>query len=298
VGLQNMLFGGGFGLGLWLLGSGLRRQSRLPASPVSGPLTRIVTGRGPVQTAAALAAAAVVALATGWPVGGLLAGLAAWTLRGSLLGAERGRQARLEYLEGIATWTESLVATLSGAAGLEQTIITTAPTAPAPIRPAVILLAEALQRAVRLPEALRAFSLNLADPVGDTVVAALLLASREGAGRLSEPLSLLAVAAREQVAAQRRVEKSRAKAATDARLIMMTTLAMAVGLVVFNRGYLRPYDSMTGQVVLAIVGGLFAVGFRWLHKLSQHQDVPRVLDLGMQEYARQFSDDIAAVGTR
>jgi tight adherence protein B len=279
VRIQQILLGAGFGLGLWLLVTGARRQLRPVTAPGSGRLARMARGRGPVQLAAALVAAAVVALATGWPVGGLLAGVAVWTLPGALLGAERGRRLRLHRLEGIASWTESLVATLSGAAGLEQTVIATAPTAPVAIRSPVIALADDLQRGVRLPDALRAFSVNLADPVGETVIAALLLASREGAGRLAEPLSLLAVAAREDVAAQRRVEKSRAKATTDARLIIMVTLAMAVGLVVFNRGYLHPYDSAVGQVVLAIVGGLFAIGFRWLHKLAQHKEVPRVLDL-------------------
>ena len=280
--LQQILLGAGFGLGLWLFVGGLRRQLRVTDPPGRGRLARIARGRGPVQMAAALVAAAVVALATGWPVGGLLAGLAVWTLPGILIGAERGRQARLQRLEGIATWTESLVATLSGAAGLEQTIIATAPTAPAPIRAPVVLLADSLQRGARLPDALQFFSLNLGDAVGDTVVAALVLASREGAVRLAEPLGLLAVAAREEVAAQRRVEKSRAKAGTDARLIIMVTLAMAVGLGVFNRGYLHPYDSVTGQVVLAIVGGLFAIGFRWLHRLAQHKQVPRMLDLGAE----------------
>ena len=81
-----------------------------------------------------------------WPRAGRSAGcwpaIAVWTLPGTLLGAERGRQQRLQRLEGIATWTESLVATLSGAAGLEQTIIATAYTAPTSIRGPVVFLAE------------------------------------------------------------------------------------------------------------------------------------------------------------
>lgn len=236
-------------------------------------------GLGPVRLSAGLAVAAAVWVATGWLVGGVLACLAAWTLPGLIIGAEQARQARLTRLEGIATWVESLVATLSGAAGLEQAIITTAPTAPAPIRPHVNAMAAALRGGSRLPDVLREFAREVSDPFADTVAASLLLASTQGAGRLAEPLGLLAAAAREEVAAQRRVERGRAKAATDARLIMATTLAMAVGLVVFNRGYLRPYDSVTGQVVLTVVGALFAVGFRWLSRLARPQDLPRVLDL-------------------
>jgi Flp pilus assembly protein TadB len=200
-------------------------------------------------------------------------------LPGLILGAEQVRQVRLRRLEGVATWVESLVATLSGAAGLEQAIITTASTAPAPIRPHVTAMAAALRGGVRLPDVLRGFARDVADPFADTVAASLLLASTQGAGRLADPLTLLAAAVRDEVAAQRRVERGRAKAATDARLIIAATLVMAVGLVVFNRGYLRPYDSVTGQVVLAVVGVLFAAGFLWLTRLARPRDLPRVLDL-------------------
>ena len=291
--MQALLLGAGFGLGLIMLAVGLVARPR-PGTTAGGRLARLARGRGPVQLAGGLVAAAVVALATGWLVGGVLAALGVWTLPAILVSAEQGRQRRLQRLEGIATWTESLAATLSGAAGLEQTIIATAATAPTPVRAPVVLLADALQRGARLPQALREFAGNLADPVGDTVAASLLLASTQGAGRLAEPLGLLAAAAREEVAAHRRVEKSRAKAATDARLIIMTTLAMAVGLVVFNRGYLHPYDSVAGQVVLAVVGAMFAVGFRWLHVLGRHRELPRVLDLGVADTGQPAGDDVLA----
>ncbi len=276
--LVPVLCGAGVGLGLLLLAGGLRRRTR-PANAGAGVVARLSRGRGPVHLVAVLVAVAVVALVTGWLVGGVLAGLAVWSLPGMLMGAERARAGRLRQLEAIATWTEALRDTLSAAAGLEQTIMATAGAAPAAIRRHVVGLAEALRRGVRLPDALRAFAADLADPVADSVVAALLLASTQGAGKLGDPLGLLAAATREDVAAQRRIERSRAKAATDARMIIGTTLAMAVGLVVFNRGFLRPYDSMVGQIVLAVVGVLFAIGFRWLHRLSRQADPDRVLAL-------------------
>lgn len=278
-----MLLGAGVGLGLYLLFDGARRLPR--PTREDNRLVRLARSRTPLHLAAVLAATALVGLSTGWPVGGFLAGCAVWALPGVLAGAERRRQARLARLEGVATWTESLVATLGGAAGLEQTIMATAPTAPAPIRTPVTALADALHHGVRLDTALRAFAVDLADPVGDTVVAALLLASTDGASRLAEPLTLLASAAREDVAAQRRVERGRAKATTDAQLIIATTIVMAVGLVVFNRGFLRPYDSATGQVILAGVGGLFALGFRWLHQLARQQEASRLLDLTVDQDA-------------
>jgi hypothetical protein len=274
--LVAVLCGAGLGLGLLLLASGLRCQPRARNASVIGHLTG---GRRPVHLATVLVATAMVGLVTGWLVGGILAGLAVWTLPAMLTGAERARAARLRRLDAIATWTESLRDTLSAAAGLEQTIMATAGIAPAAIRRHVAALAEALRHGVRLPDALRAFATDLADPVADMVVAALLLATTQGAAKLSEPLGLLAAATREDVAAQRRLERGRAKAATDARMIIGTTLAMAIGLVVFNRGFLRPYDSVAGQIVLAVVGLLFAVGFRWLHRLSRQSEPDRVLSL-------------------
>lgn len=289
--LVAVLCGAGVGLGLLVLVGGLRRRPRPDSTPGTA-VARVSGGRGPVHLAAVLVAAAVVALVTGWLVGGFLAGLAVWALPAMLTGAERARAARLRRLEAIATWTEGLRDTLSAAAGLEQTIMATAPTAPAAIRPHVVGLAEALRRGVRLPDALRAFAADVADPVADTVVAALLLASTQGAGKLSEPLGLLAAATREDVAAQRRIERSRAKAATDARMIIGTTLAMAVGLVVFNRDFLAPYDSTAGQIMLAFVGLLFAVGFRWLHRLSRQAEPDRVLAL---DAAPDSTQDAVAV---
>jgi Flp pilus assembly protein TadB len=258
------------GLGVWTLASGIHGSTQPKSEPGRTLLSRVTRGRAPVYLAAVLAVAAVVGLLTRWPVAALLAGLGVWVLP-DFLAAERQRIAQVAKLEAIAGWTESLRDTLVAAAGLEQAIIATAATVAAPIRDQVTLLAEAIRAGVRLPVALRAFGAALADPTGDLVVASLLLASTRAARNLAEQLGALAAATREEVAARRRVEKGRAKAASDARIVIATTLVMAVGLIVFNRGFLRPYDTMAGQAVLGIVGVLFAAGFRWLHKIS---DIP------------------------
>ena len=268
--------GAGFGLGVLVLVNGVRRTERAPRSGTS-ILARLVGGRTPVQLAAVLVAVALVGLLTRWPVAAILAGLGVWALPG-FLAAEHRRVAQVQRLEAIATWTESLRDTLAAAAGLEQAITATAATAPAPIRTEVRALAEAMRRGVRLPEALRAFAADLADPTGDLAVASLLLASTRAARNLTEQLTALAAATREQVAARRRVERSRGRAATQARIIICATVVMAGGLVAFNRGYLQPYDSPAGQVVLAVIGLLFAVGFRWLGRMATLPEPERVLD--------------------
>jgi Flp pilus assembly protein TadB len=266
----------GFGAGWWLLISGMSRRVRPPGGQLLGRLRRAGGGRAPLWLVAALAAVAVVGLATGWPVAGLLAGAGVWALPGVLAGARTSSRAQAR-LEAVAAWAESLKGTLAAGAGLEQVIVTTAPSAPEPIRAEVTALAEAIGSGVRLPEALRAFAQDLDDPDGDRVVAALLLAATGRARHLGEQLGALAAAAREQAAARLRVDTEWATTRTSVRVIIVITVLMAAAMVAFNREFLAPYDTAAGQVMLAVVGGLFATGFVWLGRLSRIARQPRVL---------------------
>lgn len=222
----------------------------------------------------AVGAGALVGLATGWPVAAVLAAMFA-AVAPELIGSGGRRQAEIARVEAVAAWAELLRDTLAGAAGIEQAITASASAAPAPIRPEVLGLAARLERE-RLVPALRAFAEEVADPTADLVVAALVLASQRRARRLGELLGTLANAAREQATMRLRIEAGRARVRTAARVVVVTTLAMAIGLVVLNRAYLAPYDSALGQLVLAVVGGLFGLGFWWLARMARVKAASRL----------------------
>jgi Flp pilus assembly protein TadB len=159
--------------------------------------------------------------------------------------------------------------TLAAAAGLEQTILATAGAAPVALRGEIRGLAGRLERGERLPAALRTFAEQVADPTADLVVSALVLAAEHQARQLADLLGELAREAREQVAMRLRIDAGRARTRTSVRVIVGTTLAFAAGLIVLNRPYLHPYDDAGGQLVLLLVGGLFAVAFWWLARIGQ-----------------------------
>lgn len=227
-----------------------------------------------------LAAAGVAGLlagaVTGWVVGGLLAAMATWSLP-RLLGSASSEQARAARVEGIAGWTEMLRDTLAAAAGMEQTILATAPTAPKAVRPYVLALAERLERGERLAPSLRRLAGDLADPSADLVIAALILASEHQARQLSALLSELAAPARAQVEMCRRVEASRARTRTTMRVVVSTTMSFASGLIILNPEFLRPYDSVTGQLVLLLIGALFTTAFTWLSRMARLEEPDRFL---------------------
>ena len=50
-----------------------------------------------------------------------------------------------------------------------------------------------------------------------------------------------------------------------------------VGLALLNRGYLAPYDTATGQLVLALVGAVFTAAFVWLSRMTRPASVERFL---------------------
>jgi len=56
------------------------------------------------------------------------------------------------------------------------------------------------------------------------------------------------------------------------------TLVVVFGLRFLNPDYVEPYDSVGGQVTLAVVCAIFAAGFLWLRRLSRYDTARRFLD--------------------
>ena len=266
------LLGAGVGLGLVLVWAGWRGVT-LPRSARTSARPKVE--RATLRLGLAAGGAVVVGAATGWPVGALLAGLAGWGLPG-LLAGPKGRAGALARIEAVAGWAEMLRDTMAGAAGLEQAIVATAPVAPLAIRAEVATLAVRLD-GERLAPALRGFADEVADPTMDLVVAALVLAAEHQASRLGELLGSLAQAARDQATMRLRVEAGRARSRTSVKVVVGVTAGLALGLAVLNRSYLAPYDTALGQLVLLLVGAMFAGAFVWLSRMTRPSAPERFL---------------------
>jgi Flp pilus assembly protein TadB len=267
-----VLLGAGAGLGATLILLGLRG---VHAGRQKHTVLRVRFERHTLRLAIAIGAGVLVGAGTGWPVAALLAAAACWGVP-ALFTESKAQAATIARVEGVAGWAEMLRDTMAGAAGLEQAIAASAAVAPLPIRRDVATLAARLERQ-RLGPALRAFADDVADPTCDLVVAALLLAAEHQASRLGELLGTLATAARDQATMRLRVEAGRARTRTSVKVIVAITLGLALFLAVLNRGYLAPYSSGVGQLVLLVVGALFAAAFAWLAKMTRPAEPARFL---------------------
>jgi Flp pilus assembly protein TadB len=262
------LLGTGVGLGLWLMTAcwhrvGTQRRFRLPRD-------------GGRQLAIAAAVGVAGGVVTGWVVGAVLTGVAAWSLP-RLMARDKHQARQLARIEAVAGWAEMMRDTLAAAAGLEQAILASAPVAPAAIHAEINALALRLETGQRLAPSLQKLADELADPTADLVVSALRLAATQQARQVSELLGSLATAARELTSMRLRVEAARARTRTSVRIIVGTTCAFAGLLIVFNRDYVSVYSSLTGQLVLLVIGALFAAGFAGLAKVSAIHQPARFL---------------------
>ncbi|WP_327108983.1 type II secretion system F family protein [Nonomuraea glycinis] len=266
-----LLSGALTGAGLFLLFLSLYGLRPRPSQPKRRMVQVLST-----RVAVAGVAATVVLVVTGWPVVavGTVALVFAW--RGLSGGAAEERGA-MHRLEGLAAWTESLRDTIAGAAGLEQAIPSSIRAAAPTLRPHLRALVDRLHTRMALPDALALFADELDDPSADLVVAALVLNSRLRGPGLRDVLGALAVSAREELDMRRRVEAERRATRRSVQIVVITALAFAALLVIFNPEYVGEYDNLLGQAVLVIVAGLFGAGFAWMRRLARFDKPTRLL---------------------
>jgi len=220
--------------------------------------------------ASALAAFAV----TGWPVASITAAAAVVFL--PRITSSRAARRQVAVIEGLEHWTRGLSDLLSASRGLEDALEASAQRPPEAIAPAVADLARRIRDRTGTEHALRAFASEIADPAGDRIAAALIIATGRRGGAVRDVLNSLAVMLSRDVATRREIEAERAQHRTTVKWLS----AFVVGFTVFavvDRTYSAPYGTLVGQVVLALVVTLYAGGLGWLNHLSSTPQPDRFL---------------------
>lgn len=217
---------------------------------------------------AAAVAAGVVLLATRWLAVGVAIGalVAVWP---RVFGGARSARAQIDRLEALAAWTESLRDMVATGIGLPEALPASTAAASPLLIPALTGLVDRLHAREPVADALRGFADDLDDVTADLVVAALLLNANAQGRQLHAVLSSLATSTRAELAMRRAVQADRRSTRRGVQIVLVVTVLMALGLRLLNPSYVAPYQSAVGQLVLAVVVGLFAAGFVWLHRLSR-----------------------------
>ena len=295
------LSGGLIGLGVWLVLAGscfpssssltrLRQASSGQAGSGRARRHRARLGQtgsgaaGSLQVGALIIAAIMAALAyavTQWVMLAVLVGVSIVLFWGRL---SPGKQTASLADRGdcIASWIETLYGTIAAGGGFEKAIAVSARSAPEAIREPVESLAARLE-VKPLPRAMQDFARDMAHPACDKVATALTLASVKGAQNIVGLLRAQAVSVRQESQLLRSQQAGRVKFLTSARIVIGATLAVAVGIYLFDDGYLEPYDSAFGQLMLGIAGVGFMGGYALLVKMGRADPPPRYFEMAEAE---------------
>ena len=263
------------GSGLFLLIVAIRGIAPKPPSPRSKRIETQLRELAGVRGGIALVAGVLVLVATGWVVAGIGTVLLVLGWRG--IGGAAGERRAMARLEALAMWTESLRDTVAGAVSLEQAIPSSLRAAAPAIQVPLASLVNRLHTRMPMPEALSRFADDLDDPSADMIIAALVINARLRGPGLRDLLSALAMSVREELHMRTKVNAERRATRRSIQIVVAVSVGLALILAIFNRGYVHPYSSALGQLILIVVALLYGAAFLWLRKLARFDSPERLL---------------------
>lgn len=260
-------------VGLLGLAAGLPRTSVKPKAPRRA--RRTISRRTRILIAVGAALGVVGWLITGWVLALLLGPVAAVGLP-MLLTAPDAAQ-RIVRLEAMEEWTRSLAGVLTVGVGLEQALVATLRSTPAPIAGEVNRLVSRLRARWVTEDALRAFADELDDSTGDLIAANLILGARRRGAGLASVLEGLAESVSADVRSRRQVEADRAKPRATARWVTLIS-ASALLILAVSGDYVEPYGTPVGQVLLVVLLSAYVAALVWMRRMAIGKPLPRFLD--------------------
>ncbi len=238
-------------------GQGRRRLLALGQHRVRKPSPASIGAAG----LAAIGAGGLMFLLLGLPIPALvvavMAGAGGLSIESMIEFRRRNRQR-----EALLALVDLLTQLLPAGHGVRQALEALAQSGPTELRGELTTLVER-QRQVSLDQALTEAQLRVRQPLFTLVATALSVGSRSG-GRLTPLLDELSRSAHQIEAAQRQLRAEQAQGRLGALVIAAMPLCLLVVLRVVNPAYLLPYRSLHGQLILASLLGLIALGYLWM----------------------------------
>jgi hypothetical protein len=270
--LLSVALGVCLGLGLLVVYAAFR--GRATPRTATRQKRRLVPDQIALRITAAALGAAVLGLATGWPVLALAGAVAGWQIPQMVIRRQTERL-HMQRAVGLIEFIELLADMLEGSGqGLEAVVRSAAQVAPRSVRRETEILAAELGGRVSMAEALAAFAGVMADPICDQLVMAFRLGESEQLGRV---LRSVTAGGRAEVDLRRRVDASRSGVLWTGRMIIGLTIGIALLLAVVDRTYVAPYATPGGQLLLLVVVGIMALSIWAMDRVGRTRPPRRLL---------------------
>jgi hypothetical protein len=231
-----------------------------------------LAGLGRDRIAIGVAVGFVTLLASRWVLLAVALGVLA-ALWGRVMRDDRADRER-QRLEAIAAWLEDLRDTLRGSSvGVEEALEQVAARPPDELREAMAVFLLRRRQGFRTEDALDDLADRLAHPTSDAAVAALRLVVTGAAasGRLWGTVDTLAAAARDEVRARERIDRTRAVYQGSMQRLVVIAVVLVAYLRLAAGSLLDPYGTPAGQVVLIVPLAMWAGCVAWLRRLCRYE---------------------------
>ncbi len=253
-------------------------------APPSASTVSMFAGLGRARGIAAAVAAFVTLMATRWVLLAALAG-AMVLFWGRLLHDQRADLER-RRVEGIAKWLEDLRDTLRGSSmGAEDALEQVAMRPPDAIALPLRNFVHRRRQGFRTEDALADLADDLAHPISDAAIAAirLVIGGSTSAGRLYGTVHALASAARDEVTARERIDRTRSVYQSSMKRLVVIGALLVAYLEFAGGDLLQPYGTAVGQVVLFVPLAMWLGCVLWLRSLCRYDLPPRSRIVGSDE---------------
>lgn len=247
----------------------------------------LLRGIGSRRAVAAAAAGVLVLLATKWLFMSLMAAalVGCW----GMLVHDRHADDERRRVEGIAKWLEDLRDTLRGSAmGPEEALEQVATHPPDSLSLPLTTYVRRRRQGFPTEDALADLADDLAHPTSDAAVAAirLVIGGSTSAGRLHATAHSLSLAARAEVAARQRIDRTRTVYRSSMKRLIVIGTVLVMYLKATGGDLLQPYNEASGQVFLLVPLSMWAGSLVWLRSLCRYEDPRRYRIVGTTEVGR------------
>ena len=263
------------------------RPRTAASAATSASTPSVLSGVSGNRVAAGMAAGVLVLFATRWvPLALTVGGMVVFW--GTLLHDTRADDER-RRIEGIAKWLEDLRDTLRGSAiGAEEALEQVALRPPTTIAGPLRTFVHRRRQGFRTEDALADLADDLAHPTADAAIAAirLVIGGNTSAGRLYGTVNALSLAARDEVTARERIDRTRAIYHSSMKRLVVIGAALVGYLELAGGDMLAPYDTAIGQVVLLLPLSMWLGCIFWLRSLCRYELPARYRVVGAAEVGR------------
>lgn len=195
----------------------------------------------------------------------------------SVMHPDRESRRELAQAEAIIEWVEAIKDGMAAGANIESALVDSAAAVSPVLQVPVLRVARQLRANYPTSDVLRQLADDLHSAIADAALAPLIVVTQRQGGQVRSALDAVTVQARQRLSVLRHLEARRAGPYTTTRLVVGLSACLLLVVAVLPGGYMAPFGTLTGQLVMAVGLACYFTGARIMLSLAKDEPRPRFI---------------------